>query len=194
MVLRAESGAFCRPNQHVALAELRRTAVRCNWLSPKAAPHEAGLKGMGSFAAEPIAAGETIAAFGGYVVSPEQLAELSEDVQSRSIQIDEALFLAPNVEPEPGDFVNHSCEPNCGIRGSIMVVAMRDIAVGEEITFDYAMCDSSPYDEFVCECGEPTCRRLITGGDWLLPELQQKYDGWFSSYLAVRIAGLPVGD
>jgi uncharacterized protein len=165
-----------------------------NWLSPKAQARPAGLKGMGSFAVETIAAGETVAGFGGHVVHGAELEVLSDDMQSRTIQIDEDLYLVPSATPEPGDFVNHSCEPNCGIRGSILVVAMRDIAVGEEITFDYAMCDSSPYDEFVCECGEPTCRRLITGADWMRPDLQVKYAGWFSSYLATRIAALPVGD
>jgi hypothetical protein len=149
--------------------------------------HEAGLKGMGSFAAEPIAAGETVAAFGGYVMTAAGLEHLDDDQRSRSIQIDEDLYMAPSVSPEPGDFVNHSCEPSCGLRGSVMVVAMRDIAVGEELTFDYAMCDSSPYDEFVCECDAPTCRRLITGGDWQDPELQTRYEGWFSPYLAQRI-------
>jgi hypothetical protein len=154
--------------------------------------HEAGLKGMGSFAAEPIAAGETVAAFGGYVMTAAGLEHLDDDQRSRSIQIDEDLYMAPSVSPEPGDFVNHSCEPSCGLRGSIMVVAMRAIAVGEELTFDYAMCDSSPYDEFVCECGAPTCRRLITGGDWQDPELQQRYEGWFSPYLAQRIEKLSI--
>jgi hypothetical protein len=156
--------------------------------------HEAGLKGMGSFAAEPIAAGETVAAFGGYVMTGAELEHLDDDQRSRSIQIDEDLYMAPSVSPEPGDFVNHSCEPSCGLRGSVMVVAMRDIAVGEELTFDYAMCDSSPYDEFVCECAAPTCRRLITGGDWQDSELQTRYQGWFSPYLAERIEKLSIRD
>ena len=167
--------------------------MNCSWLTPKAVAHEAGLKGMGSFASERIAAGETVAAFGGYIRTALGLEELDDDQRSRSIQIDEDLYLAPSVSPEPGDFVNHSCEPNCGLRGSIMVVAMRDIEVGEELTFDYAMCDSSPYDEFVCECGASTCRRLITGGDWMDPTLQERYDGWFSPYLASRIEKLTVG-
>ena len=72
--------------------------------------------------------------------------------------------------------------------GSNLVVAMRDLEAGEEITFDYAMCDGSDDDEFVCGCEAEHCRGLITGADWLKPELQQRYAGWFSSYLARRIA------
>ena len=72
----------------------------------------------------------------------------------------------------------------------MMLVAMRDIAVGEEITFDYAMCDASDYDEFSCMCGVPTCRQVVTGADWRDPVLQAKYAGWFSPYLLTRIAAL----
>ena len=66
-------------------------------------------------------------------------------------------------------------------------VAMRDIAAGEELTFDYAMSDDDDYDEFVCACGEPGCRGLVTGADWRRPELQDRYRGWFSNHIARRI-------
>ena len=112
------------------------------------------------------------------------------DRQNRSIQVDEDLFLASAELPEPGDMVNHSCDPNCGLVGAMVVVAMRDIAVGEEISFDYAMCDGTDYDEFSCECGSPRCRGTVTGHDWRLPELQARYRGWFSPYLERRIARL----
>ena len=64
---------------------------------------------------------------------------------------------------------------------------MRDIAVGEEVCYDYAMSDGSHYDEFDCGCGSPNCRRQITGDDWRSPVLQSKYHGWFSPYLQRRI-------
>lgn len=162
-----------------------------NWLNPKAQARPAGEKGWGSFALEPIAAGETVTAFGGWVVDRLALAQMSHDRQSRSIQIDDDLYLVSDETPEPGDMLNHSCEPNCGLSGSILLIAMRDIVVGEEITFDYAMCDSSDYDEFACMCGAPTCRGVITGADWRDPLIQAKYDGWFSPYINKRIAALP---
>ena len=84
-------------------------------------------------------------------------------------------------------WINHSCAPNAGIVGNILVVAMRDIGVGEEICFDYAMCDAADYDEFTCACGEPDCRGVVTGADWKLPELRERYDGWRSTYLQRRI-------
>jgi hypothetical protein len=113
------------------------------------------------------------------------------DRQSRSIQIDNDLYMVSDVTPEAGDMLNHSCEPNCGVSGSVMIVAMRDISVGEELCFDYAMCDASDYDEFPCLCGQSTCRGIVTGSDWRDPMLQAKYSGFFSPYLIKRIAELP---
>jgi hypothetical protein len=72
-------------------------------------------------------------------------------------------------------------------------MAMRDLAVGEEICFDYATTDSSDYDEFQCACGTPSCRGKVTGRDWLRPDVQAKYVGWFSPYLQRRIDKLGAG-
>jgi hypothetical protein len=162
-----------------------------NWLNPKADARPVGNKGWGSFVRETISAGETVAAFGGWVLPGAVLETLSADRQHRSIQVDDDLYLVPGETPEPGDMINHSCEPNCGLIGQLLVVAMRDISPGEELTFDYAMCDASDYDEFRCLCGRATCRGIITGSDWRDAELQNKYAGWFSPYLVRRIAALP---
>jgi hypothetical protein len=159
-----------------------------NWLSPLAQARPAGGKGWGSYALEPIAKGTTVAAFGGFVAPRTVLETFDADRQARSIQIDEDLFLISAPAPEPGDMLNHSCEPSCGLMGAAILVALRDLAPGEELTFDYAMCDGTDYDEFVCQCGVETCRGVVTGRDWLNPELQRKYDGWFSPYLERRIA------
>jgi hypothetical protein len=163
-----------------------------NWLTPKAQARPAGGKGWGSYATEPIAKGETVAGFGGWVVDRATLSSMSDDRQSRSIQVDHDLYLVSSDTPEPGDMLNHSCEPNCGLQGSQIIVAMRDIAPGDELSFDYAMCDASDYDEFTCLCEAPTCRGVVTGADWRDPVLQERYAGWFSPYLVRRIAALPL--
>ena len=124
-----------------------------SYLTPKARPTAVGTLGHGSVAIEPIAAGETIAAFGGRCITRDELELLAEEQQRRSIQIDDTLFLAGALEPEPADFINHSCDPNCGMSGSVLVVALRDIAAGDELTYDFAMSDGSDYDEFECACG-----------------------------------------
>ena len=124
------------------------------------------------------------------MVDRSRLDEMSDDRQSRSIQVDHDLFLVSGEVPEAGDMLNHSCEPNCGVIGSAVIVAMRDIEIGEELTFDYAMTDASDYDEFTCLCGESACRTVVTGADWRDPVLQAKYHGYFSQYLVRRIAAL----
>ncbi|MEP7047205.1 MAG: SET domain-containing protein-lysine N-methyltransferase [Ilumatobacteraceae bacterium] len=147
-------------------------------------------KGYGSVVGEPIAAGEIVAAFGGRCVRRDEFDLLPASQQVRSVQIDENLYMAGAPEPEPADFINHSCDPNCVLSGNVLIVAARDIAVGEEVTYDYATTDGSDYDEFECSCGTSMCRGKVSGHDWMLPELQLRYRGSFSPYLAKRIAAL----
>ena len=163
-----------------------------NHIDGKVAPRSAGgAKGDGLYATAPIRAGETVVAFGGYAIDRSTLDELPPERRMHSIQVDDDLFLVGPDPAEPGDLVNHSCDPNCGLVGAVLVVAMRDIEAGEEITFDYAMCDSTDYDEFDCSCDTAHCRKHVTGNDWKRPDLQQRYAGWFSSYLARKIAAQP---
>ena len=148
--------------------------------------------GYGVFARQPIAAGELIIVWGGDIVSFERLAEMPEEIRMHSVQVEEGLYLIGhhNRPAEEADFINHSCEPNTGLRGQIALVALRDIPPGEEICIDYAMCDGSPYDEFSCACGALSCRGRVSGDDWKNPVLQQRYAGYFSPYLQRRIDGL----
>ena len=64
---------------------------------------------------------------------------------------------------------------------------MYDIAPGQEVCFDYAMCDGTPYDEFICSCGAQNCRGEVTGEDWKRPELRERYAGYYSPYLQHRV-------
>ncbi|HEX5616540.1 MAG TPA: SET domain-containing protein-lysine N-methyltransferase [Acidimicrobiia bacterium] len=162
--------------------------VQQSWLIRTAAVRPAGGKGLGVFATERIRAGTTVAGFGGHVCDGAQFAALSDELRTHAIQVDDDLYLVSVPPLDPADYVNHSCEPNCGIVGSLLLVAMRDIDVDEELCFDYAMSDTDPYDEFLCACGSESCRGLITGADWQRPELQISYRGFFSAYIEHRIA------
>ena len=162
--------------------------VGTHYLSPKLEVRPDPEKGgFGVFAREAAQAGEVLVVWGGNIVTEEQLETLPPITQHHSVQIDEGLYLATIGDLEPADFVNHSCEPNLGLRGQISLVALCDIRPDEEVCFDYAMTDSTPYDEFACHCGTPECRRVITGNDWKLSELWAKYAGYFSPYLQRRI-------
>jgi len=58
-------------------------------------------------------------------------------------------------------FVNHSCSPNCEtdqIDDRVWIVASRDIARGEELTYDYNIYDAEPGESSSCHCGTKDCR------------------------------------
>lgn len=153
-------------------------------LEVRAVPDKGGL---GVFARETVSADEVVAVWGGYIVDAEQLETLPHEVQQHSVQIEEGLYSATIGGAETADFINHSCDPNLGLRSQITLVALRDIEAGEEVCFDYAMTDCTPYDEFECHCGLAACRGTVRGDDWKLPELWAKYAGYFSPYLQRRI-------
>lgn len=159
-----------------------------SYLSPKLEARPRSEKdGYGVYARELIRAGELLVGWGGAVITGQQLPPPAAGTRQHHLQIEEDLYLAPIRPPEPADFVNHCCDPNAGLSGQIVLVALRDILPGEEVCYDYAMSDGSPYDEFDCNCQSPHCRKRVTGNDWARPELWERYAGHFSPYLQRRI-------
>ena len=164
--------------------------MTASYLNPKCEARTKSSAGCGVYALQSIDKGELISLWGGTILHKSQLDPTMPRFTQRVLQIDEDLYILTGEQKEPNDCFNHACEPNLGFTGQIGLVAMRNIEAGEELTFDYAMSDGGPYDEFECHCGLPTCRHKVTGNDWKLPELWVKYDGYFSSYLAHRIEKL----
>ena len=162
-----------------------------NWLSPSAEARPVGDNGWGIFARETIPAGTTVAAFGGWSLRGRTLATLHDGPAEPLHPGRRRPLPRADESPSPATCSTTRASRRAGSSARSLLVALRDIEVGEELTFDYATCDGTDYDEFVCACGEPTCRGTVTGRDWLLPELQERYAGWFSPYLARRIAALP---
>ena len=164
----------------------RRVVVR-NYLSPLAKAREIPPKGFGSFAVNPIPMGTVVATFGGTILTRINFETYPLEQRSRSIQIDVDQFVLGPVSRESGDSINHSCLPNCGMHNATQLIAMREIAVGEELTYDYATSDTSDYDEFECACGSDNCRGRVSGDDWKLPDLQSRYQNMFSPYVQRKI-------
>ena len=83
-----------------------------------------------------------------------------------------------------GEYMNHSCDPNCWFQGDTVMVARRTIMPGEEVTYDYAMSDivSSFHDGLTCLCHATGCRGRLQAHDILLPELQRLYAGHLPSW------------
>ncbi len=157
-----------------------------SYISPKATKGQpSAIEGRGLFAVSPIRKDEIVAIKGGHIVDGQTLTQNAEAVGNSEIQLADGFFIAALDAGEYEDvmlFLNHSCEPNVGVGGNIVFVAMRDIAPGDELTIDYAM-----FDDFVgqmqCRCGRASCRGVIDGQDWRRPELQARYDEYFAWYL-----------
>ncbi len=155
--------------------------------SPKLEPRQIDGKGGRALVVwEPIEKGELVVVWGGEVVHASRIDALSPAERLLTIQVEEDLYLVSGRDG-PADWVNHSCDPNCGLSGQIALVAMRRLEPGEEVCFDYAMSDGSSYDQFTCGCGTSRCRGRIGADDWSRPELWKRYRGYFSPYLQRRI-------
>ena len=160
-----------------------------SYLSPKTVVNASSIHGRGLFARAFIAKGEIVAIKGGYIFDATTLSEVQQRLGPAEIFVTEDLFIGPVAEPEREGsmiFSNHSCDPNIGIQGQIVFVAMRDIHAGEELTHDWATTDDDIYEE-QCHCGALNCRKVITGQDWRREDLQEKYRGYIAWYLQRRI-------
>jgi hypothetical protein len=151
------------------------------------------IHGRGLFAVRAIRRGEIVAIKGGHVMDRRGLARSPARAEESHIQIDDGFYIGAisrDEVPRNKLFINHSCEPNVGIRGQVTFVALRDVAAGEELTYDWAMEENRPA-RTRCACRTPSCRKVLTGQDWRLLALQRRYRGYFSAYLAVKIAAGP---
>ena len=162
-----------------------------SYRSPKTVVKSSGIVGRGLFAAEPIARGEIVCVKGGHLIDRATLERHKAVVNDADMQIADNLFLTPLGADELESvmmFLNHSCEPNVGVQGQIVFVALRDVATGEELTLDYGTIDHDA-EPMTCRCGAATCRGVVTGEDWRRPELQRKYGEHFAWHLLRRMRG-----
>lgn len=110
-------------------------------------------------------------------IEPEEVIFLYED-DATTQRTRTSIQVAPDKHIEPGDFgayANHSCDPNTQVvanydeennHAEIVMIALRRIEKGEEVTFDYATTETMVTEKLHnkrCLCGSPTCRGKITG-------------------------------
>jgi len=166
-----------------------------SWITPKAAKGGASaIDGQGVHAVEAIAGGEVVAVKGGHIVDGTAVAGLPKAIRDSAFPIAADCFLAALAHGEYDGVmmrVNHSCEPNVGMGGNVVLVAMRDIAAGEELTIDYALFLADPGFAMACRCGTAACRGMVRGTDWMRTDLQARYRGWFSWWLQQKITQAP---
>ncbi|KAG2422941.1 hypothetical protein HXX76_015692 [Chlamydomonas incerta] len=102
------------------------------------------------------------------------------------------VFVTWSDDPTSWAPLNHSCDPNCWLRG-LDLVARRNIAPGEQITADYAtFCAGPDVAAFNCDCGADCCRRRVTGGDYMQPWVGERFGQHVSPFVAAarKRAGL----
>jgi hypothetical protein len=160
----------------------------CNWVNPTLIVKHSPREGLGVFATSPLRKNDLLIVYGGRVLSLRQLGLLPPSLDM-VIQVEEDLFFVPTDLDTlgVGERINHSCEPNVGFSNQMSLVAIRDIAAGEELSMDYASCDSRSSFKFNCNCGAGDCRGQVTGNDWQRRDLQDRLMNYFQPFLQRRI-------
>ena len=117
--------------------------------NPKATVRKTKKYGRAVFASQTIQKGEVIAGFDGDRFDNE-FESWTEDLYNHAIQYGKTDW---RDSKGIARWINHSCEPNCGIKRYFKVVAMRTIKKGEEITWDYEMTEKNKHWKMKCRCG-----------------------------------------
>lgn len=151
------------------------------WLHPDVEVRPSSLAGDGLFARAPILAGTVVSRVGGRVVAWRELRDMLSLAARQpdhpyidSIALTGTLHLV--LPPgRPNGKGNHSCEPNLWWVDAYSLAARRDIDVDEELTNDYATSTASAEFSMDCRCRSAVCRGVVTGNDWQLAELRQRY-------------------
>jgi uncharacterized protein len=133
-----------------------------------------GVHGKGVFALQPLAPGEVLIEYVGEVIDwPEALSRHPHDPAQPNhtfyFSLDDGTVIDANVGGNAARWINHACEPNCEADeqdGRVFIKALRDIAPGEELFYDYGLVIDEKYTpklkkEYECRCGSPRCRRTM---------------------------------
>lgn len=147
--------------------------------SPKITLKETKKFGKGVFARSNIKKGELVASFDGKKYD-DDFEDWTKDLQTHTIQ-----FAKTKWRDSKGiaRYINHSCDPNCGIKRLFDVVAMRDIKKGEQITWDYEMTEKSDWFRMKCKCGSQLCRKVIGNYKNMPLDVRKRYKGFISKWL-----------
>ena len=126
------------------------------------------IHGTGAFARSTIPAGTRIMEYVGEIISKAESLRRCEQGNHFIFALDERDDLDGNVPWNPARFLNHGCAANCEAMPDddrIWIVARRDIAAGDELTFNYGY-DLVDYGEHPCRCGAPECVGYIVAEEF----------------------------
>ena len=146
-------------------------------------------RGFGLFANEKIMKGEIVSISGGIIINRNDFIELKRKELDYAYHITDQFLICPLNPSDPSDDwrMNHCCEPNCGLDGNIVFIAIKDIEKDEELTYDYCMTETDPDYILNLSCDKTSCRKVLKGNDWKNKDLQEKYMNYFSKYIHNKI-------
>lgn len=146
---------------------------------PKALIKQTKKYGQAVYAGQTIRKGETIAVFDGLCYDND-FEDWTDDLYNHTIQ-----FAKSDWRDSAGlaRLINHSCDPNCGIKKYFRIVALRTIPKGEEITWDYEMTEKNKHWKMKCRCGSKDCRKVIGNFSRMPKKVRDKYKGYISDWL-----------
>ncbi len=158
---------------------------------------DSGIEGAGLFADRPIPAGEVLFR----IDETKPLIHLYELVDwppakrarffnfANQVGADAWCFRQGNIK-----FMNHSCDPNAWWAAFGTLTARRDIAEGEEVTYDYSTTDITLSYKMKCLCGSKSCRGIVTNKDYLNPDFRKQYDNRFPEHVLEAIRRAESGE
>jgi len=159
------------PTQQASSSDRRRIQTR-----------RSGVHGKGVFALQDLAEGETLIEYVGELIDwPEALERHPHDPEQPNhtfyFHLESELVIDANVGGNSSRWINHSCAPNCLADeedGRVFIKALRNIAAGEELFYDYGLMIDARYTkkllaEYQCRCGAAHCR-----GTMLTPKDKKK--------------------
>ncbi len=132
--------------------------------------------GQAVFAARQFQKGDVVTQFTGPLIHKSKLPKKYQGTRDRYVQIGPEHFLGPSGDID--DLINHSCDPNTGLSFTtfgIILVAIKDIDIGKEITWDYSTTLFENSWKMRCDCREVGCRKIITDFTLLDEKVQRKY-------------------
>lgn len=140
---------------------------------------KSSIEGVGLFANKDFKKGDIVFIFKGKPIDWEVSDEKSSLYGPNWVGIGKSKWLDVIA---PGIYINHSCNPNCGIKGKVSVTALRNIKKGEEILIDYAITEIDKLWHMDCNCGDKNCRKIIRSIQYLPKKIYSKYAPYIPTY------------
>lgn len=166
-----------------------------SWMNPKLIIRKNRF-GKGIFAKKELKKNETLFVMSGYILTSKDDNKIGKKAAEYEIDISPDFSFGILEESQkdllPHFYLNHSCNPNAGLKDQIFIVSMRRIKKNEEIVYDYATVShrnrkNKNHFRMKCSCNSKDCRGIVTENDWRLPKLQKKYNGYFQLFIQDKI-------